>query len=171
MTTTTEQKLTTLIEPVLQDQNLELVQVSLVGEGRGLTVQILAENPQTHTLDLDTCTRLSRTIGTLLEVEDPIKSAYRLEISSPGIDRPLTKPAHFMRYQGFEAKIETTLPIETQKRFHGRIIRADETCVTLETDTKTVDLPYADIARAKLKLTDELIAAMRPTPVPQETTA
>ena len=162
MATTLEHKLTALIEPLLADQGLELVQLSILGEGRGMVLQILAEDPKTGTLDLDSCTRLSRTIGTHLEVEDVIKSAYRLEISSPGIDRPLTRPAHYKKFTGFEVKIDTHMPINNQKRYHGHIVDADDHSVTIQTDTKTVTLEFTDIARAKLKLTDALIRAARP---------
>lgn len=170
MTTPTEHKLNALLDPLIADLGYELVQLTMLGEGRGTVLQILVEDPKTHTIDLESCTRLSRTIGTHLEVEDVIKGAYRLEISSPGIDRPLTKPAHYERYKGFEAKIETIMPINEQKRFHGRIIGSDTETVTLETDTKTVQLAFDDIARAKLKLTDDLIRASRPANLNTETT-
>jgi ribosome maturation factor RimP len=165
-----ENQLTHLLEPLLAAEGFDLVQLSLVGEGRGTVLQILLEDPKTHSVDLDSCARLSRTIGTHLEVEDLIKGAYRLEISSPGIDRPLTKPAHFARYIGFEVKIETHGPINDQRRFHGRIRAANEQSVTLETETKTVTLDYADIAKAKLKLTDELLQASKPANLNHATT-
>lgn len=162
MTTPLEQKLTKVLEPLIAAEGYDLVQLAMVGEGRGTILQILVEDPLTHTIDLDSCGRLSRTIGTHLEVEDVIKGAYRLEISSPGIDRPLTKPAHYARYQGFEVKIETIMPINEQRRFHGKIIASSDEAVTLETETKVVELAFTDIARAKLKLTDDLIRKDRP---------
>ncbi len=163
--TVLEDKLTTLLTPLLEAEGYDLVQLAMLGEGRGTVLQILVEDPATQTIDLDSCSKLSRTVGTHLEVENAITGAYRLEISSPGIDRPLTKPAHYGRYVGFEVKIETHLPRDGQKRYHGKILSADDTSVTIETETKTktVTLPFADIARAKLKLTDDLIRAARPT--------
>jgi ribosome maturation factor RimP len=163
MPTPLEQKLTALIQPLLKSEGVDLVQLTLLGEGRGTVLQILAENTATGTLDLDTCTRLSRTIGTHLEVEDLIKAAYRLEISSPGIDRPLTQPAHFTRYIGQQAKIETTLPVDGGRRFHGRIKNVDLETVDIEQDDQEiVTLEFANISRAKLKMSDELMAALAP---------
>ena len=162
MTTALENKLTEMITPLLEQLGFELVHLTLEGQGRGRTLQILAEDPKTQTLDLDSCAELSRTIGTHLEVEDIIKGAYRLEISSPGIARPLVKPAHYARYNGFDVQIDTHVPINNQKRYHGKITASDNDTVTVETDTKTVTLAFADIARARLKLTDALLKASRP---------
>jgi ribosome maturation factor RimP len=162
VTTPLEHQLTAFLTPLLAAEGFDLVQLSMLGEGRGTVLQILIEDPKTLTADLDSCARLSRTLGTHLEVEDVIRSPYRLEISSPGIDRPLTKPEHFKRYLNFEARIETDMAINDQRRFHGRLRAADDTSVTIETETKTVTLDYTQIARARLKLTDELIKASRP---------
>lgn len=167
MTIPLEQKLTTMIAPLLADMGYDLIQLSFQGEGRARSLQILAEDTKTHTLDLRACTELSRTIGTHLEVEDLIKGAYRLEISSPGIDRPLVKPADYVRYTGFDIKAETIVPLNDQKRYHGKIVTADDNTVTIETDTKTVTLNYSDIARARLKLTDELIRSSGPAQTKQ----
>lgn len=171
MTTPLEHKLTTLIEPLLSADGIDLVQLSLLGEGRSTILQILAEDVTTKTLDLDTCTRLSRTIGTHLEVEDLIKAAYRLEISSPGLDRPLTRPEHFTRYLGRAAKIETTLPLMQAgattpgRRFQGTIDACNNDTVTLVTDAGPIVIEYANIARAKLKLPDDFFgSSARPKP-------
>jgi ribosome maturation factor RimP len=161
LTTPLERKLSALIGPLLAAEGYDLVQLSLIGDGRARSLQILAEDPKTSTLDLAACTKLSRTIGTHLEVEDVIKGAYRLEISSPGIDRPLVKPADYMRYVGFEIKAETHVPINDQKRYHGKIVTSDDETVTIATDTKTVTLAFADIARARLKLTDGLLKSAK----------
>ncbi len=169
-TTPLERRLTDLITPLLAAEGYDLVQVKVLGQGRGTTIEILAENPATHTLDLDSCARLSRTVGTHLEVEDVMDGPYHLQVSSPGIDRPLTQPAHFKRYQGFEVKIETVLPVGDQRRFHGRITSADDECVTITTDTKIVTLDYGQIDQAKLKLTDELMTALRPANLNTTTT-
>ena len=161
MTTPLEHKLTELVAPLLAAEGVDLVLLSLQGEGRGRVLQILAEDPATRTIDLESCARLSRTIGTHLDVEDAIKGAYRLEISSPGIDRPLVRPRDYADHIGFEVKIETHVPINDQKRYHGFIRAADDETVTLETDTKTVTLAFADIAKTRLKLTDALLKAHR----------
>lgn len=169
MTTPLEQKLTALITPLLAAEGFALVQLGFIGDGRARSLQILAEDPATGTLDLEACTKLSRTIGTHLEVEDVIKGAYRLEISSPGIDRPLVKPADYTRYQGFEIKAETHVPINNQKRYHGKIVTSDNDTVTIETDTKTVTLAYDDIAKARLKLTDDLLKSAQRAAVATDT--
>lgn len=159
-----EHRLSQIIAPLLADAGLSLVLLSMIqGEGKsGRTLQILAENPATGSLDLDACQNLSRAIGTHLEVEDVIPGAYRLEISSPGIDRPLTRLADYDTYAGFEIKIELAEPVGTQKRFHGKILGsgADNT-VRLETDTGPVALPFEAIEKSKLKLTDALIEFSR----------
>lgn len=162
MTTTIEAQLAKMIEPLLNAEGYDLVQLSIQGEGKGRILQILTEDPKTFTIDLESCARLSRTIGTHLEVEDILKGAYRLEISSPGIDRPLTRPVDYERYTGFEATITTHVPINNQRRYHGKILGIKGTEVTIETDTKTVTLDLADIAKSRLKLTDELIKFSRP---------
>lgn len=162
MTTTIEQQLTKIIEPLLNAEGFALVQLSLQGEGKGRILQILTEDPKTFTIDLESCARLSRTIGTHLEIEDTLKGAYRLEISSPGIDRPLTRPLDYERYQGFETTITTHVPINGQRRYHGKILSFKDNQVTLETETKTVTLDLADIAKSRLKLTDDLLKFSRP---------
>lgn len=166
MSTPLEYKLTALIEPLLNADNIDLVQLSMIGEGHGTILQILAEDRDTQTLDLDTCTRLSRTIGTHLEVEDIVKSAYRLEISSPGIERPLTKPDHYKRYAGQNVKIETQLPLPSssgtpQRRFQGKIKESTDEAVTLDDNGTLTTLEFANITKAKLKIADEIFA---PTP-------
>ncbi len=163
MPTPLEYKLTTFIEPLLNAEGIDLVQLSLIGEGHGTILQVLAEDRTTHTLDLTACTRLSRTIGTHLEVEDVVKSAYRLEISSPGIERPLTKPEHYKRYAGQPVKIETTLPLPSasgtpQRKFQGKIKDSTDETVTLDDDGTLTTLEFANITKAKLKIADELFA-------------
>jgi ribosome maturation factor RimP len=171
MTTPIEYKLSALIAPLLDAEGIDLVQLSLLGEGRSTVLQILAEDRATKTLDLDTCARLSRTIGTHLEVEDPMKDPYRLEISSPGLERPLTRPEHFTRYIGHAAKIETTLPLlhagatTPGRRFQGVIASSNDDTFTLDTDMGPVVIEHANIARAKLKLPDDFFGATaRPKP-------
>lgn len=148
-----ERKIAQLVEPVIQDKGYELVSLSL----QGTILQIMAENPQTRKLGVDECATLSREISTLLEVEDPIKGHYRLEVSSPGIDRPLVRLQDFADFAGFEAKIEISPPHEGQKRFRGRIKGIENNDVMLETDKGLIGLPFEGIEKAKLVLTDELI--------------
>lgn len=148
-----ERKIARLVLPVLEDKGYSLVQVGM----QGPLLQILAENPQTRRLTIDECAALSREISAVLEVEDPIKGFYRLEVSSPGIDRPLVKLQDFTDFQGYEAKIEINPPLEGQKRFRGFLKGTEGESVLLETDTGPVSLPFDGIEKAKLVLTDALI--------------
>lgn len=152
-----EEKIAKLVEPIATSMGLELVSVQQSGEGGSLTLQIMAENPATRSLSVDDCTALSRAISAAMDVEDPIADAYRLEISSPGIDRLLIRERDYAEYTGMEAKIEIDPPIEGQKRFRGYIEGFEDNTVLLKTDTGQVALPYADIQKAKLVMTDELI--------------
>lgn len=148
-----ENKIAKLVRPVIEDKGYELVLVNM----QGPDLQIMAENPQTRKLGVDECALLSREISAILEVEDPIKGRYRLEVSSPGIDRPLVRLQDFADFSGFEAKIEISPPIEGQKRFRGWLKGVEENEVLLETDHGPARLPFESIEKAKLVLTDELI--------------
>lgn len=160
--TPVELKIADIATPVAESLGLRLVCVRITGEGGAQNVQIIAENPLTRRLPLDDCTRLSRELSALLDVEDPVKSAYRLEVSSPGIDRLLISLEDFEIFSGFEAKIELDIPQDGQKRFRGHLRGLDGDLIKLEMPDKgPVTLPYASIAKAKLVLTDELIAATK----------
>lgn len=148
-----EQKVSELAEPVLKDMGFDLVLV----EFSGGALQILAENPETGNLNLEECTKISRALSPVLEVEDPIDGAYRLEISSPGVDRPLVRPEDFTRFNGYEVKIELDMPLEGQKRFRGFIRDQKDGIVSLETDQGMKELPVADVQKAKLVMNDSLI--------------
>jgi ribosome maturation factor RimP len=148
-----------LIEPSLRDMGYNLVRVQFTG-GHRAVLQIMAERADDGEMDVDDCAALSRTISALLDVEDPIASAYTLEVSSPGIDRPLVKPDDFDRFAGLEAKLELAFPVDGRKRFRGRLIGMVGDRVRIRIGRGgTVELPFADIAQAKLVLTDELIDA------------
>ena len=151
--TALEQKISDIISPVLDEMGFDLLWVSYKGGILGVFV----ENRITGKLTLEECTKISREISPLLEVEDPIEGGYRLEISSPGIDRPLLKPEDYTRYQDLEAKIELDELIDGQKKFRGFIRSNNEETITLETDQGDVDLPYASIYKAKLVMNDTLI--------------
>lgn len=151
--TTLEQKITDIISPVIADLGMELLWVEYKSDILG----VYAENPKTEKLTLEECTKISREISPLLEVEDPIEGAYRLEVSSAGIDRPLMKKEDYARYQDLEAKIEVESPVDGQKRFRGFIRKAGEDKFTLETDQGPIDFSYAEIYKAKLVMNDELI--------------
>jgi ribosome maturation factor RimP len=112
-------------------------------------------------MTVEDCETISRAISAKLDVEDPLPDAYTLEVSSPGIDRPLVRPADYARFAGHVAKVESREPVAGQRRFTGRILAADATALRLATETGEVELPIADISRAKLVLTDELLRAAK----------
>lgn len=154
-----EDRISALVAPSLDAMGYELVRVLLQGQ-KHQTLQIMAERRDRQPMTVEDCADISRAISALLDVEDPIPDAYSLEVSSPGIDRPLTRVQDFERFAGFEAKVETHRPVDGRKRFRGRLLGLDEaTQVRLEVETQEVLIPYADIHRAKLVLTDDLIAA------------
>ena len=150
-----------LIEAPIEDLGFRLVRVRVSGLN-GCTVQIMAERPD-GTMSVDDCEAVSRAISPILDLEDPVDRAYHLEISSPGIDRPLVRPSDFTRWADYDVKIETKLPVHGRKRFKGVIIGAAEGAVVIERDDPAKDeepriaIPLADIGEARLVLTDELI--------------
>ncbi len=149
-----------LIEPALQDRGFRLVRVAISG-GEGKTVQIMAERTD-GTMSIEDCEAISREISPLLDVHDPIAGSYRLEVSSPGIDRPLVRPSDFEDWSGYEAKIELKEPVDGRKRFRGTLEGFEDGEVRIAVDLDQVGrtvlgLPVALIDDAKLVLTDELI--------------
>ena len=155
-----EQRIAHSVEPVANDLGYALVRVKVTQEN-GCTLQIMAEDAAGRFTITD-CERLSKDLSPVLDVEDPIDREYHLEVSSPGIDRPLVRPEHFARFAGFEARIELNRPLDGRKRFQGRLLGLEGEAVRLGLGETTVDLPLSAIARAKLVLTDELIAATQP---------
>ncbi|HUB97228.1 MAG TPA: ribosome maturation factor RimP, partial [Stellaceae bacterium] len=138
-----------------------VVRVAFLGAKRA-TLQIMAERIDDVPMTVDDCTEISRSVSALLDVADPIASAYLLEVSSPGIDRPLVRPEDYARFAGFEAKLELNGLREGRRRFRGRILGFEHEAVKLELDGETVELPFRDIARARLVLTDALLSATNP---------
>lgn len=147
-----------LIAPSLEALGYEVVRVRLDG-GRRPTLQVMIERQDLEPLSLDACAEASKAISALLDVEDPLKGAYVLEVSSPGIDRPLVRLRDFERFAGFEAKIELKQPIDGRRRFRGRVLGADRDSVRIRVDDDELSLPMDVVKAAKLVLTDELIAA------------
>lgn len=136
----------------------ELVQIRL-GGGVRRTLQIMVERADRAHMTVEDCADVSRAVSAILDVADPLPGAYTLEVSSPGIDRPLTRPADYTRFAGHEARIETEAAIDGRKRFRGRIAGLDGEEVRLALEDGEARLPLAAIKRAKLILTDELIRA------------
>lgn len=145
-----------LIEPVVDAAGYRLVRLRLIG-GKTKTLQIMAERPD-GTMDIDDCAGLSHAISEFLDEEDPIEGDYNLEVSSPGIDRPLTRITDFARWAGHEARLELGAPDATgRKRFKGLLLGLDGHDVAVEVDGERRTFPFAAIAEAKLILTDKLI--------------
>jgi ribosome maturation factor RimP len=150
-----EERIAKLIEPTLAGLGYSLVCVQENGEG----IQIFAENPLTGALGMEDCTKISRAVGAVLDVEDPIERAYRLEVSSPGVDRLLIKEKDYADHLGLEAKVELEAPNENgQKKFRGRISGVEDNTARLMTeDQGEVTFPLSAVKKAKLVMNDELI--------------
>ncbi len=149
-----------VIAPSVRALGFDLIRVRC-SSGGSPTLQIMAERPD-GTMTIEDCAELSRAISALLDVEDPIKGEYDLEVSSPGLDRPLVRLVDFERYTGFETKLETREPMSDQdgrRRFRGRILEVSEDTVSLQCEEKQVSIPFENIMSARLILTDELIKA------------
>lgn len=153
-----DQRLAGIITPVIEDLGFELVRVRLMS-GKATTLQIMAERPEGG-IEVDQCAEISTAIGATLDVEDPIIDEYTLEVSSPGIDRPLTRLKDFATFEGYEAKIETTELIDGRRRFKGQLAGVEGNDVLINIEEGTVGLNFDWLSDAKLVLTDELITEM-----------
>lgn len=160
MTTAQTRTVEALIAPTLESLGYDLVRVKMFGAARP-TLQVMAERLDGGGMTVDDCAAISRAVSAILDVEDPIAGAYMLEVSSPGLDRPLVRPRDFQRFAGFEAKIELRHPVDGRKRFRGALVGYADGAVTIETEAGTAAVPFDDIDNAKLVITDELLAAGR----------
>jgi len=156
-----------LIEPAVKDLGFDLVRVAMVGGTSDPTLQVMAERPDTRQLDLDDCQAISRRLSEMLDAEeaagrDPIEGGYRLEVSSPGIDRPLTRRKDFADWAGHEARIKFAEPLDGAKQVSGIIEGIDGEVVRIATPKGVREIPFNFIASAKLLLTDKLINATAP---------
>ena len=151
-----DRRLAEIVQPVIEGLGFELVRIRVMG-GESKTLQIMADRPDGG-IEVDDCAAISTAVSAVLDVEDPITDAYTLEVSSPGIDRPLTRLKDFDAWAGHDAKIELSDPIDNRKRFRGIIAGTEGDEILLEIDQGTVGLKFEWIADAKLVLTDELIA-------------
>ncbi|MBX2833524.1 MAG: ribosome maturation factor RimP [Micavibrio sp.] len=152
-----ERKLTAIAAPVIEDLGFALVQIKHLSENGG-TVQVMAEDTSTGRLGVDDAAKISRALSAVFDVEDPISGAYRLEISSPGIDRPLTRLEDFEKYKDFEIKVESDVPTENgQRKFRGYITAIDGEIITIKTDQGEAHIPFNALVKAKLVMSDDLI--------------
>lgn len=158
-----EARIAAIVEPVIEDLGYRLVRIK-VSAANGCTLQIMAERPD-GTMTVEDCETISRGVSPALDVDDPITRAYHLEVSSPGIDRPLVRAGDFDRWSGHVLKVEMDVMQEGRKRFRGILLGVKDNAALVrlqdvrEGDEDTVALPLADIGEAKLVLTDDLITA------------
>lgn len=148
-----------VIEPSIDHMGYEVVRVRWMGGNEYRTLQLMIEPKDGRGTTVDDCEKVSNQVSSLLDVEDIIKDAYRLEVSSPGIDRPLTRLKDFDRWKGFEAKLETNEVIDGRRRFKGKVVAVNDNMVEFELsdEKKQFTIPFESISEAKLLLTDELI--------------
>jgi ribosome maturation factor RimP len=151
-------QVTELIEPTLHDMGFGLVRV-LISGGQRPTLQVMVERLDQEPVTLDQCAEVSHAVSALLDVADPLPGAYRLEVTSPGLDRPLVRRVDYQRFAGFEARLETELPIEGRRRFRGRLLGLVDDQVRVALPEGETSIPFDAIKKAKLVLTDELLAA------------
>jgi len=156
-----------LIEPAATALGLDLVRVAMIGGATDPTLQVMAERPDTRQLTIDDCAALSRGISEILDPleeagRDPIDGAYRLEVSSPGIDRPLTRLADYADWAGHEARIKFVEPVDAAKQVTGDIVGIDGEMIAILTTKGRREVAFANIQSAKLVLTDKLINATAP---------
>ncbi len=155
-----ENKIADITNPVIEDLGFSPFCVKVIGEGGSQIVQIMAEDPATKRLGVDDCAKISRAVSAVLDVEDPIKGAYRLEVSSPGIDRMLLTLQDYERYTGFDVKVETDTPAENgQRKFRGPVESVEGDIIKIKTDQGIAEISFETIVKAKLVMTDDLIKA------------
>lgn len=146
-----------MIAPSLESMGYDIVRVLFTGGGSP-TLQVMAERRDGAGMTAENCAEMSRAISALLDVEDPISGAYDLEVSSPGIDRPLVRREDFSRFAGQSVKIEAVRAIDGRRRFQGKLLGLDGDCVRVEHKGETVALDFDNVRWAKLLLTDALLA-------------
>ncbi len=153
-----DKNLQKLIEPVVEQLGYEPVRILLTGQVRQKLQVMIDVKDARRAVTVEDCAKVSRALSKLLDEEDPIKGEYSLEVSSPGIDRPLTKPHHFAHFKGYEAKIETLSPVDARKRFRGILGGLDANGdIIMDMDDKRYVIAFENIAKAKLVMTDALL--------------
>ena len=155
----TKHYLQDMLEPTISQMGYEVVRILTIGQ-KNPTLQIMIDRLDGKDITVDDCASVSRAVSTILDEKDPIKDQYSLEVSSPGLDRPLTKIEHFKRFSGYEARIETSVEVEKRKRFKGCLKDVDEqNRIHIDMDGVDYAIAFDDISKAKLILTDELLQA------------
>ena len=152
-------RLIEMLDPVAEAVGYEIVRLRLMGGAERRKLQVMAERPSDRDMNVEDCARLSRAISEVLDAADPISGEYLLEVSSPGIDRPLTRLSDFEAFEGYEAKLELDRLAEGRKRFRGVLVgvEGDQVAIDLDGEAETALVPFAWIIEAKLVLNDELM--------------
>lgn len=144
----TGEELTRLLEPTIEQLGYELADLELRLAGRDSVVRVFIDKPEG--VGLEDCETVSRQVSAVLDVEDPVPGHYVLEVSSPGLDRKLTKPAHYQRYVGDDIRVQLRFPIEGRRKFRGKLLAANEQTIQMEVDGLAHELPIATIETARL---------------------
>ena len=152
------QRVEGIIAPSIEAMGFRLVRVDYTA-CKNPRLQIMAEHAETGRMNIEDCENISRTVSAVLDVEDFLEESYALEISSPGIDRPLVRLEDFEKFLGFDAKVKTKRNICGTKKFKGRLLEINNEVITIKTKSEIVELDYLDIEKAKLLLSEELIVA------------
>ena len=157
--TAEDARLLELLDPVAEAAGYEIVRLRLMGGEQQRRLQVMAERPSDGDMNVEDCARLSRAISEVLDAADPISGEYVLEVSSPGVDRPLTRLKDFETYEGHEARLELDRMAEGRKRFRGQLagVEGPNVAIDLEGEEHTALIPFSWITEAKLVLTDELM--------------
>lgn len=157
--TAEDQGLLELLDPVAEAAGYEIVRLRLMGGEHARRLQIMAERPSDGDMNVEDCARLSRAISEIMDAADPITGEYTLEVSSPGVDRPLTRLKDFAVFEGYEARLELDRVAEGRKRFKGMLagVEDDAVAIDLEGEEETAIIPFSWIVEAKLILTDQLM--------------
>ncbi|HEY3947425.1 ribosome maturation factor RimP [Phenylobacterium sp.] len=157
--TAEDQRLLELLDPVAEAAGYAVVRLRLMGGELQRRLQVMAERPSDGDMNVEDCARLSRALSEVLDAADPIAGEYTLEVSSPGVDRPLTRLTDFSAYEGYEARLELDRLAEGRKRFKGLLagVEGDSVAIDLEGEDETALVPFAWIAEAKLVLSDKLM--------------
>ncbi len=154
-----EQHIQTLIEPAMEAEGFELVRVMIMGD-RNKVLQVMLDNKDQTPITVDQCSVASKIISALLDVDDPLDGRYTLEVSSPGVDRPLTRLKDFERFSGLLAKIELKTKIDNRRRFQGYLKGIEDNNILIEVESEMLTIAFEDILKSKLVMTDELIQAI-----------
>ena|SRR6056297_1409903 len=154
------ERLQTLLEPLVEDLGYELVGVEYLPNPKNRVVRVFIDR-EPDGIGVEDCEQVSREVSAVMDVEEPVPGQYTLEVSSPGVERPLFKGAHFARFVGETASVQLAIPMENRRRFKGVIVAADDRTVTLDVDGQIVELAVADMARAHLAPDLEALFAAR----------